>query len=253
MTDGYEEEIVVLAVLFCRISGCLLFAPGVSSPRIPVNVRLFLALAVTTALSPLLMNEASLAISSFPDAQRLLLIPSEIITGSLIGLVARFFVLSLQFAVTTISNFIGMAGIPGIPLEEAETGSPLTTLVTTAAVTAIFVAGLDVELLKALIDSYAVMPIGSFATPGVVASTLVGGLNETWLLALRLSGPFLLYGVIVNFALGLANRFAQQISVYQTTTGLVMLGGLLLLSLVWFDWMALFIENYRSWLVNGGF
>jgi len=251
--EAYEEQIVVLALLFCRVSGCLLFAPGVSSPRIPVNVRLFLALAVTTALSPLLMNDASMAISSISSAQRLLLIPGETVIGSIIGLTARFFVLSLQFAVTAISNFIGMAGIPGIPLEDTETGSPLTTLVTTAAVTAIFVAGLDVELLKALMDSYGVMPIGSFSAPRAVVSTLVGSLSETWLLALRLSGPFLLYGVIVNFALGLANRFAQQISFYQATTGMVMLGGLLLLSLLWFDWMALFIENYRSWLINGGF
>ena len=60
-------------------------------------------------------------------------------------------------------------------------------------------------------------------------------------------------GVIVNFALGMGNRFAPQVSMYHSTTGLVMLGGFLLLYLIWMDWGILFMDAYRSWLVEGGF
>ena len=34
-------------VLFCRIGGCLMLAPGFSNTQIPTQVRLFVALAVT--------------------------------------------------------------------------------------------------------------------------------------------------------------------------------------------------------------
>ncbi|MCA3554260.1 flagellar biosynthetic protein FliR [Aestuariivirga sp.] len=253
MTEPLQTQLLGLVLLFCRIGGCLLLAPGLSSPRVPVHVRLFVALAITAAVSPMIVPEiVSQTGSASPDRQ-IWLIMQETVIGALLGLLARCFLLALQFAATAISNFIGLAGIPGIPLEEADTGSPLATLVSTAAVTLIFAMGLHIELLKAVIDSYAVMPPGAPPGADALLSNLLQTLNETWLLALRLSGPFLLYGVIVNFALGMGNRFAQQISMYHATTGAVMLGGFLLFYLVWVDWAMIFAGAYRTWLVEGGF
>ncbi len=66
---------------------------------------------------------------------------------------------------------------------------------------------------------------------------LVDVLAETSMLALRLAAPFLSMALIVNFALGMGNRFAQQLSVYHATTGVVILGGFLLLYAIWIDWI----------------
>lgn len=253
MTADIESLLIGLFLLFCRIGGCILVAPGFSSPRVPVGVRLFLALAVTAALSPLMFPTILQGISGTGKDRQVFLIVSEAGYGLLIGLMARCFFLSLQFAATAISNFIGLSGIPGIPLEENDTGSPLATLASTAAVTAVFVMGLHVELLKALMESYSALPLGRPLEAEVFATNLLQTLGETWLLALRLCAPFLLYGVIVNLALGLANRFAQQISIYHATTGAVMLGGFLVLYLVWSDLALAFIDAYRSWLLEGGY
>jgi flagellar biosynthetic protein FliR len=248
-----EAPIFCLALIFCRIGGCILIAPGFSSPRVPVQVRLFTALAVTAALSPLILPGILRDLETIPSEKHALLILGELASGILIGILARCFFLALQFSATAISNFIGLTGIPGIPLEETDTGSPLSTLVSTAAVTVVFVAGLHIELLKAVIDSYSVMPLGGTLAAEMFLANLLMTLSETWLLALRLAAPFLLYGVIVNFALGMGNRFAPQVSMYHSTTGLVMLGGFLLFYLIWMDWGALFIDAYRSWVVEGGF
>ncbi len=43
-------------ILFCRIGACLMLMPGFSSPQIPTQVRLFMALAVTLSLTPLLIG-----------------------------------------------------------------------------------------------------------------------------------------------------------------------------------------------------
>lgn len=231
----------------------MMIAPGFSSPRVPVQVRLFTAFAVTAALSPLILPDILRDLQAIPRENHAFLIPRELASGILIGLLARCFFLALQFSATAISNFIGLTGIPGIPLEEADTGSPLGTLVSTAAVTVVFAAGLHIELLKAVIDSYSVMPLGSMLEAEVFLANLVLTLSETWLLALRLAAPFLLYGVIVNFALGMGNRFAPQVSMYHSTTGIVMLAGFLLFYLIWVDWGILFMDAYRSWLMEGGF
>lgn len=253
MTSIVETEIIGLCLLFCRIGGCLLLSPGLSSPRVPVHVRLFLCLAATAAVSPLLIDDFRQQLASVPEPMRINLILRETAVGVLLGLMSRCFFLALQFAATATSNFIGLSGIPGIPLEDSDTGSPLATLASTAAVAIIFTLGLHVELLRAVVESYSVLPLDGSFRAELFLTSLLGTLGETWRLALRLSAPFLLYGVIVNFALGLGNRFAQQISLYHATTGAVMLGGFLLLYLVWNDWMILFADSYGSWLVEGGF
>ena len=253
MNGAPETLIFSLALMFCRIGGCMIVAPGFSSPRVPVQVRLFTALAVTAALSPLILPGILRDLEAIPRERHAFLLVGELASGTLIGLLARCFFLALQFSATAISNFIGLTGIPGIPLEEADTGSPLSTLVSTAAVTLVFVAGLHIELLKAVIDSYTVMPLDGTLRADMFVANLLMTLSETWLLALRLAAPFLLYGVIVNFVLGMGNRFAPQVSMYHSTTGLVMLGGFLLLYLIWMDWGILFMDAYRSWLVEGGF
>lgn len=253
MTDALQSQLIVLWLLFCRIGGCLLLAPGLSSPRVPLQVRLFAAFGITAAVFPILSPGLQQSVSEVTPDRLVWFIPEETTIGALIGLLARCFFLALQFAATAISNFIGLSGIPGIPLEEAETGSPLGTIISTAAVALIFTLGLHVELLKAIIDSYGVVPVGTHLTANILLSSLLRSLAETWYLALRLAAPFLLYGIIVNFALGMGNRFAQQISVYHATTGVVMLGGFLLFYLVWMDWAMVFADAYRSWLLEGGF
>ena len=43
-------------VLFCRIGACLMLGPGFSNAQIPAQVRLFVALAITLTLTPLLLE-----------------------------------------------------------------------------------------------------------------------------------------------------------------------------------------------------
>jgi flagellar biosynthetic protein FliR len=247
-----DEHILALFLQFCRIGGCFLFAPGFSSPRVPVNVRLFVAMGLTAALAPLLQQELLSVLAGLTKEQQVYMIFTELFIGASIGLMARFFFLALQFAATAISNFIGLAGIPGVPLEEGDTGSPLATLVSSAAVMIIFAMGLHIEMLIAIMDSYQVIRPGGPLAVEALTFSVVGVVSETSMLALRLAAPFLVYGVIVNFALGMGNRFAQHLSVYHATTGVVILGGFLLMYMMWIDWILLFADSYRSWLLRGG-
>ena len=240
-------------LIFCRIGGCVLFAPGLSSSRIPVQIRLLLALGITLAISPLLFAAIAERISIVAPASRPALILEEIIIGSVIGLMARFYLLSLQFAATAVSSMIGLAGIPGVPMEEFDAGSPLATLASTAAVMLILVMNLHLEMLRAIIDSYDVIAVNAFPQSGALLNNVMNVIVETTVLALRLAAPFIAYGVVVNIALGMANRFTPHISIYHATTGAVMLGGFLLLYLLWQDWLTLFLGSYQAWLLRGGF
>ena len=230
-----------------------MFAPGLSSARIPIYFRVLITLGTVMALSPMISGSVLGAIADMPEDRRVLLIFQEIVKGSLIGLMGRFFLLGLQFAANTIWSTIGLAGIPGIPMDELEAGSPLATLASTAAVVVILSLGLHIEMLRAIADSYEVLSLDAPLAPAAMLNNLVMVLSESSLLALRLAAPFIVYGIVVNLALGLANRFAPQVSVYHATTGAVMLGGFFLLYLIWSEWLMLFVSSYSAWLFRGGF
>ncbi len=240
-------------LIFCRIGGCVLLAPGLSSARIPMQIRLFVAMALSLALAPLLFDTVQNGAAAIAMAQRPLLIGRELFIGLFIGLIGRFFLLSLQFAATLISNLIGLAGIPGIPMEEAESGSALATFASTAAVMVMLNLGLHIEMIGAIVDSYAAMPLELGLQPDWFLHNTADALSETSYLALRLSAPFVAYGIVVNVAIGLANRFAPHISIYHAAAGAVMLGGFMLLYLLAGDWLAAFLNAYQAWLLRGGF
>lgn len=253
MTSELEAAGFAIFLLFCRIGGCVLFAPGLSSIRIPMQIRLFVALGITLSLSPLLFTDISGSVAAIEPGLRPALIMKETLVGSAIGLMGRIFLLSLQFAATAIANMIGLAGIPGIPMEEMEAGSTLATLASTSAVMIILMMGLHIEMLGAIIDSYGVIAVGAPLQPDILLANIMKTVTETSVLALRLAAPFMAYCILVNIAIGLANRFTPHISVYHVTTGGVMLGGFLLLHMLWPDWMQLFIANYEDWIMRGGF
>jgi flagellar biosynthetic protein FliR len=68
---GLGPDAVALVVLiFCRIGGCLMLMPGFSSPRIPVRARLFVALSLSLALSPLLVDAVRQGVTAGESLER---------------------------------------------------------------------------------------------------------------------------------------------------------------------------------------
>jgi flagellar biosynthesis protein FliR len=109
-------------------------------------------------------------------------------------------------------------------------------------------AGLPEEMIRAVAGSYEALP----PRLGIDAEWLVSHLaqvaSDTTLLALRLSAPFLVYGVVVNVAMGLANKFTPQISMYFTSLGVVTLGGLVLLYFSVRQLLHIFAGSFGAWI-----
>ena len=50
MTAAAEGIVLAAFIAFCRIGGCFLLMPGLASVRVPMQIRLFVAVAATGAL-----------------------------------------------------------------------------------------------------------------------------------------------------------------------------------------------------------
>lgn len=230
MLPGLSLETVVLAAFlaFCRIGSCFMLMPGFSSMRIALHVRLFVAIAVTWALLTHLWDDIIPSVGLGTDAL-LALVASEILIGSTIGLVTRFYMLALQFGASIIAMTGGFGGMAGSTVDEMEPQAPIAVIITTCALLLLFALDFHHEILKALIASYQVAPLGRFFDAQGALIDVTDTLAQSFYLTLRLASPFIAYAILANLAIGFVNKLAPQIPVYFVSLPFVIAGALILL------------------------
>ncbi|MGO4526265.1 flagellar biosynthesis protein FliR [Microvirga sp. 2MCAF35] len=251
MNQVTPEILLGIFLIFCRIGGCLMIAPGFSSNRIPMHVRLFIGLATSLALAPVLLEKVQAGVTSQAPAAVLVYIVKESLTGLLIGLLGRVYFLALQTMLNAVAMALSLGGMPGTPIDETEALPPITTFIMMVATAVLFLSDLHWEFFRGLVASYTRLPVGEGLGMSLSLTQLVDQIGIAFVLALRISSPFILYSVIVNLAVGLTNKLTPQIPVYFLATPFIMLGGLLIVYFAASDYVLLFMESFSTWLRNG--
>lgn len=245
------DSVLAAFVLFCRIGSCLMLVPGFASSRIPANVRLFLAFSITLALTPLLSSSLPGGLAKDSPAELLRLFASECLTGATIGFLARVFFGALETLSGVIAAAIGLASVLGSPMDEGESQPAISTLIILAATVLVFITNLHWEVLRGIAESYAAVPVtGLFDTPLNLFQASIY-LTKSFLISLQISSPFVLYGLITNFALALANKLAPQIPFYFVTVPAVICGGLFLFYATCKPLLQLFAMAFSALITSG--
>lgn len=238
------EPVVFAAFLaFCRVGACFMVMPGLSSMRVPLQVRLFVAVAASMALLMHLWDVIVPFADSTPD-RMLLLVISELLVGGLIGLMARFYVLALQFMANGIAMMTGFGGMPGTAVEEMEASSALAGVISIGALLLLFIFEFHHEIVRALVLSYRFAPLGVFFSPQSALDDLAASLSEAFMLVLRLGSPFIAYAILVNLAIGFVNKLTPQIPIYFISLPLVLAGGLVLMYFGITTMLSLFADGF---------
>ena len=247
---GIEPDTIVSTfAIFCRVGACLMIAPGFSNSQVPARIRLYLAIAVSLALAPMLMSEVKPLLADAAVPSLLGILFGELARGLLIGLIARLLFMALQVIAVGITQLIGLSAMPGANLPDEQTPA-LANLFSIAAATLMFVAGLHVQLIRGLVDSYTSLPPGTgFAVHPALADIADKG-GTALIAALRIGAPFIAYSVLVNFAIGVTNKLVPQIPVFFIATPFVMMGGLFLLLFSVHDILSYFVAIFDGWLAG---
>lgn len=249
MIDVGPDTIVSTFAIFCRVGACLMVAPGFSNSQVPVRVRLYLAIAVSLALAPMLMADVKPLVADAAVPALLGVFFGELARGLLIGLIVRLLFMALQVITVAMTQLIGLSAMPGAALPE-EQAPALANLFSITAAALMFIVGLHAQLVRGLVDSYAALPPGAgFAVKPALADIADKG-GAALLAALRIGAPFIAYSVLVNFAVGVTNKLVPQIPVFFIAVPFVMMGGLFLLLFSLHDILSYFVATLDSWLTG---
>jgi flagellar biosynthetic protein FliR len=251
VTLPLEREILGAALIFCRVAGCLMLLPGFGSERIPVRVRLYFALGVTVALAPALWTGLEPKIASATLAAGCVAAITETIIGGLIGLTCRLFILALETMATAIATSFGLSGALGAPIDESAPIPALATLSVVGVTTLMFVLDQHWELIRGLRQSYDILPPMEAPEPRAMLNEILRTIDRAFVMTLRISSPFMLFGLIINLAFGFLNRMVPQAPVHFVSAPLM-----IILGIYWFyaltpEFFASFAMDFGAWLDRG--
>ena len=214
-------------LVFARMGAAVMLLPGLGEAEIPTPIRLAIGVALALLLLPILAP--GLPAAPEAPAELLRLIAVEIAVGLWLGTLARLIVLALAMAGQAIAAMVGLAGMLVADPSLGPQGTALGRAFGLLAVVLVLASGLHALALRAMAESYTVLPAGDPFPAGAAAEAVAAAGAASLDLALRLAAPFVVGAVVLNVALGLLARLAPQVQTFFVAVPGQIMAGLALL------------------------
>ncbi|MCK0139587.1 flagellar biosynthetic protein FliR [Aliiroseovarius sp. F47248L] len=209
-------------VVFLRVGAAMSVLPAFGEKSVPVRVRLFLAIAFTMIVAPVVMVDAG----SAPPLRPVHYI-SEPLIGLGFGIAIRLMIMTLQIAGSIAAQSTSLAQLMGGANTDPQPA--IGHVLVVAGLALAVMLGLHVKLATGLIQTYHVFPVGQFPDAHVFAEWGIAQIAHAFSLAFSLAAPFVIASLLYNVALGVINRAMPQLMVAFVGAPAITAGGLILL------------------------
>nr|WP_237182533.1 flagellar biosynthetic protein FliR [Roseomonas marmotae] len=220
-------EIYRLALVFCRISAAFMLLPGFGEQSVPVRVRLLAGLAAALCIAPL----AGPALPVPGVWAVLAAVAMEVTTGTLLGTLSRLLLSAIQTAGQVIGQSIGLSNAFVLGLG-ADQSAAIGAALYAGGLAALFTIGGHHSGLRALAESYAMVPLGAPPPLAPSAQMVAEMAARGFRLALQFAMPFLALAMLFNLAMAGINRAMPTMPVFMIGAPALLLVGLQLLAAV---------------------
>lgn len=205
--------LAIFLLVLVRATSIFLTAPVLGNTAVPARVKIGLAGLMALIMTPLLIDTPIKAdIESIWGIVPAVL--SEIMLGVLIGLLAQFFFVAIQFAgqVVGLQMGFGMASVfdPHFGASVSVTGQFYLLL----GILVFLMLDGHHWILIALQKSYTSIPLGSFVFDGKSLNMLLTASNDLFWVALMLMAPVLGVLVLGEVAMAIVARIMPQMNVF---------------------------------------
>ena len=211
--NGWADQVLLLGVASARIAATFMLLPMFSSETVPALVRnsIFVSLGIVS-----LLLQPAINVSMFGPGQWATILLKEVFVGLMIGFFFGSVLWALEAAGQIIDTKVGATLAQVVdPLSGHQTSLNGALLGRLASVVFIAMGGLSL-LLRVVMESYALWPV---ASPMPVLDSrgldlVTAEFGRMMVLATLFAAPVLTILFMIDMALGLMNRFAQQLNVF---------------------------------------
>lgn len=235
--DSILLRIDLFLLLFMRMMGMFATAPIWSNRLVPVQMRVALAAGTAVVVSPLF------SAPPMPDTLVGLipLVLKELLVGMVIGFVAALAFAALQFAGQLMDINLGLSMINVLDPMTNTQMPVLGNFLYILALLVFFAINGHHALLRAVMDSYALVPVGTAVLSAELSRTLVEIAGGLFVVGFKIAAPVLAAVFLATVALGVLNRAVPQMNVFVVGMPVQFAVGIFILMLV----MPLFVSFLR--------
>jgi flagellar biosynthetic protein FliR len=233
-------------MVFARLGSAVALLPGFGEAYVPVRIRLSFALLFSLALVPMLADRVPV----LPAALDKFVIDlvGEIGIGLFFGSLCRIILMAVLSAGNIIALQTGIANALSMDPSTQQQAAVSGNFLMAVTLVLIFSTGLDHTTLQALVGTYAVMPPGQLPMLGDMANFDARVVADSFALALQMSAPFLVYGLVFTAAMGVLARLMPTLQIFFVAMPAQLLVGIALLAVTLSSLMIWFLDSYERQL-----
>ena len=212
MTIAILPELTALfALVFARVGTLVMLLPGLGERIILSRARLSIAVFIALMMVP--VARTGMAVPQTAPAVISLLL-GEIMVGFVLGISSRILISTLQTAGTIIANQLGLGFAMTVDPTAGVQNPSIGNLLSITGATLVLVLDLHHLAIAAIHDSYRVLPPGGPLRVDDALGLAVKATSQSFALAVQISAPFIVFGLLFNLGLGVLSRLMPQMQVF---------------------------------------
>ena len=248
MNPPLSLESILAAAVFIglRVSGLLLFAPGLSNNAVPARAKAAFAVLCVALLWPV-VPVPPLRISSLQWAG---IAVNELLIGIFAGLFLSFIFDAAQFAGQILGMQMGFSLATMIDPQSQADSVVLAVFYQTIVLLIFFALDVHHWILRALVASFYYLPAGAPLLTGARVQALLHTAAAIWVIGLQIAAPVLIATVIADFVLAFIGKASPQLPVLFVGLSVKSVLGMLVsiaAMAAWPHYFALRFENAICW------
>jgi flagellar biosynthesis protein FliR len=217
------EEMLTFFAVLVRYSTLFSVLPFVGDRVVPAPIKILLSLMIGITLFPVLVASGQISpraagIWGASASGIVGTLTIEVLFGLVVGYSAKLVFDGISFGANLVGNFMGFATASTFdPHQESQT--QVVAQIQTALAMLIFLS-LDGHhlMLRAALDSYAIVGIGRADFNAVFTHKIVQASGEIFSLGLQMSAPVVISLFAVNVAFGVMGRAMPQFNIFAVST-----------------------------------
>jgi flagellar biosynthetic protein FliR len=214
---------------FTRIAALIAAAPVLGHTAIPARVKIGLAAFMTLIVAPTLPAMPQATVFS---AAGVWILATQLLIGAALGFTMQLVFAAVEMAGTLVGLQMGLGFATFFDPGSNASAQVVSSFLNMIAMLAFLAYNGHLQVIAALMESFQSVPIASalLGPPGL--RTLVQWGGAIFSAGLLLSLPIVIALLVANLSLGILNRAAPQIGVFQIGFSVTLMVGMLLLMLM---------------------
>ncbi|MBO6765331.1 flagellar biosynthetic protein FliR [Maricaulis sp.] len=248
MIPQAPELVFAGGLVFARIGAILMLMPGFGEPSIPMRIRLSFALLVCVVIGPLIAPR----LPALPDQPLMLagLVMGEVVTGLMIGAVARIFMSAAAVAGQVIGMQSGLAMAQSFDPSQGQQGALVATLLNLTFLLLLFATNTHHLLLAMMVNSYDVFDPGQMPSMADGAQWALNAFIDAFNIGVQLAAPLIVFGLVFYLALGVLSRLMPQAQIFFIAMPSNIIVGLFILTISLGAMSAVWLERMQRFATD---